>query len=59
MSGIVNLSRREFLKAGAAVSGGLLLGFRLPLDSALAEPAGAFAPNAFLRIDRHALGPVF
>jgi isoquinoline 1-oxidoreductase beta subunit len=51
MNGIVNLSRREFLKAGAAVSGGLLLGFRLPLDSALAEPAGAFATNAFLRID--------
>ncbi len=51
MNGIINLSRREFLKAGAAVSGGLLLGFRLPLDSASAEPAGVFTPNAFLRID--------
>ncbi len=51
MNGIVNLSRREFLKAGAAVSGGLLLGFRIPLDSALSEAAGPFAPNAFLRID--------
>jgi isoquinoline 1-oxidoreductase subunit beta len=42
------VSRRSFLRAGAAVGGGLLLGFRLP--SLLR--ADAFTPNAFIRIDR-------
>ncbi|HKZ06001.1 MAG TPA: xanthine dehydrogenase family protein molybdopterin-binding subunit [Methylomirabilota bacterium] len=48
-------SRREFL-ATTAVSGGILLGFRVP---ALGQPAatgaavtGDFAPNAFIRISR-------
>lgn len=48
-------SRREFL-ATAAVSGGILLGFRV---AALGQPAavgaagtGDFAPNAFIRISR-------
>ena len=56
-------SRRAFLQAGAAVGGGLLLGFRLSslaraagpkVEGALASaagPDGAFTPNAFIRID--------
>ena len=53
MSEIINLSRRDFLKAGAALGGGLVLGFRLPLEdlAVSAEPAGRFTPNAFLRVD--------
>jgi isoquinoline 1-oxidoreductase subunit beta len=50
------LNRRDFLKAGAAVGGGLLIGLYLP---ELARAAGTtdiepmiapFAPNAFIRI---------
>ena len=48
------LSRRSFLQAGAAVGGGLMLGFNLPFARGEAEAAGAgtFAPNAFIRIGR-------
>ncbi|MGH7547139.1 MAG: molybdopterin cofactor-binding domain-containing protein [Gemmatimonadales bacterium] len=50
MSRESGVSRRTFLRVGAAVGGGLLLGFRLP---ALVRQSGAvFAPNAFIRIDR-------
>ncbi|MGH8564371.1 MAG: molybdopterin cofactor-binding domain-containing protein [Gammaproteobacteria bacterium] len=52
-----HLSRREFLKASAAVSAGLTLGFYLPTGIAqgLGKMAGSaaapsFAPNAFVRI---------
>ena len=47
------LSRRGFLQAGAAVGGGLLLSFKVPLGlrGVLAAPAETFAPNAFIRID--------
>ncbi len=54
MTAILNLSRRDFLKA----SGGLALGFHLPQALAQAgpgralgaDPATAFEPNAFVRI---------
>ncbi|MGA2403588.1 MAG: xanthine dehydrogenase family protein molybdopterin-binding subunit [Syntrophobacteraceae bacterium] len=54
MSEIVNFSRRDFLKAGSIVCGGLVLGFYLsqrisPETAEAAEPP--FDPNAFLRID--------
>jgi isoquinoline 1-oxidoreductase subunit beta len=47
------LSRRGFLKAGAAASGGLMLSLRLPFANGDAEAAEAdgFAPNAFIRIE--------
>ena len=42
-------SRRSFLKAAAAVSGGLIVDLAWP---AAAASAAVFAPNAFIRIDR-------
>src|SRR5258708_3608152 len=47
------ISRRTFLKAGAATSGALVLGVYLPNRKAAAVPVGAssFTPNAFVRID--------
>src|SRR6266478_9422410 len=47
------LSRRTFLKTGAATSGALVLGVYLPDRKAAAAPVGAssFTPNAFVRID--------
>jgi isoquinoline 1-oxidoreductase subunit beta len=46
------LSRRNFLQAGAAAGGGLMLSLSLPLPGRDAEAAaeGSFAPNAFIRI---------
>ena len=47
-------SRRGFLKAGAAATGGLVLGFVLPGGGRLARAADAkpvvYAPNAFVRV---------
>jgi isoquinoline 1-oxidoreductase subunit beta len=47
------VSRRTFIRAGAAAGGGLMLSLSLPIASGEAEAANAdaFAPNAFIRID--------
>jgi isoquinoline 1-oxidoreductase beta subunit len=54
MSGIVNVSRREFLMAGAAFGGSFVLGFPLspnkPSQSGALPPNWTFMPNAFIRI---------
>jgi len=54
MSETLAMSRRDFFKVGAALGGGLLLGFYLPLREDLAkavtESAAPFVPNAWLRI---------
>jgi isoquinoline 1-oxidoreductase beta subunit len=46
------ISRRNFLKAGALLSGGLLISFTIPQANRLLiqDATTAFAPNAFLRI---------
>jgi len=49
-------SRRALLQVGAAVGGGLLVGFLAPVGKAAEPgedvPGATFAPNAFIRIDR-------
>lgn len=54
MNGIVNLSRRGFLKSSALAGGGLVIGCYLPTLGKAAEEGAAveatFAPNAFVRI---------
>jgi len=52
----INLSRRQFLSASAALGGGLLIGFtagRSVNAAGAAEEIASepFAPNAFIRID--------
>ncbi len=50
--GGMTVTRRQFLKVGAAVGGGLLVEIHAPglARAGSAEAGGAFAPNAFLRI---------
>ena len=48
-----NITRRSFIKVGAAAGGGLVLGFFMPGANKFARAADAkpvYAPNAFLRI---------
>ena len=47
-----SVARRSFLRAGAALGGGLILSLSLPFARAKAETAdaGTFAPNAFVQI---------
>ena len=47
------LTRREFLRAGVAASGALVVGFHLPVAHGAQAEKPVFAPNAFIRIDRH------
>jgi len=47
---IKNESRRDFIKASAAVSGGLALGFYMPGRIGTAQAADAAQPNAWVRI---------
>jgi isoquinoline 1-oxidoreductase beta subunit len=53
-SGASGVSRRGFMKAGAAVGGGLVLGFFMPgagrFANAQQPPAKVYEPNAFLHI---------
>ena len=49
MSAVVNLSRREFLSAGAAIAGTLTLGVQLGVSGCTKDSA-IFVPNAFIRI---------
>ena len=54
MSAPTTPSRREFIKTGALVTGGLVIAFTVPGAKRFARaertPAGPFAPNAFLRL---------
>lgn len=49
MSTVINLSRREFLSAGAAIAGTLTLGVQLGV-SGCSKGSATFVPNAFIRI---------
>ncbi len=54
MNGIVKLNRRDILRTGIAMGGGLVLAYYLPApgSSEAADSVAPFAPNAFLRIGR-------
>ena len=46
MSRVAKISRRDFVAAGVAAAGGLVLGVRLPGDA----PRGRFQPSAFVQV---------
>ncbi|MBI5056108.1 MAG: xanthine dehydrogenase family protein molybdopterin-binding subunit [Nitrospirae bacterium] len=50
MSVIINISRRDFLKTGALIGSGFVLGVFPRHEEASGEGAKLFAPNAFIRI---------
>lgn len=51
MSVIINVSRRDFLKTGAMIGGGLILGVFPHYEKSFGEEAAStLAPNAFIRI---------
>ncbi len=54
MSKIIKITRRDFLKTGALVGGGLILGIHLPVRESFSEtptqPTVPVVPNAFIRI---------
>jgi isoquinoline 1-oxidoreductase beta subunit len=55
MNGITKLNRRDFLKAGVTLGGGLILACHFNVPGPAAPTAGSgrqapFAPNAFLRV---------
>ena len=55
MNAPLNASRRKFLKDSAALAGGLVIGFYLPLKAGRAyadstAPKAVYPPNAFIRI---------
>ena len=55
MAEIINMSRRDFLKTGTVIGGGLILGFSLSSCKSCTEPPAGlepFVPNAFIRIGR-------
>ncbi len=52
MSRSMDMNRRDFLKTGAALGGGMIIGFCLPPmgSKAQAQSPATFTPNAFIRI---------
>jgi len=53
MNGLINMSRRDFIRTGAILGGGLVLGISLlppGSDSEAVDKTGTFVPNAFVRI---------
>ncbi|MEO6230048.1 MAG: xanthine dehydrogenase family protein molybdopterin-binding subunit [Ferruginibacter sp.] len=56
MTELVKPNRRQFLKSGVMLGGGLIISFMIPAsakrlaDKSMPDPAATFAPNAFLRI---------
>jgi isoquinoline 1-oxidoreductase beta subunit len=54
MNGIIKINRREVLKGGVALGGGLILAWYLPVPGQAASDAKTtvFTPNAFLRLGK-------